>query len=294
MKKIAAISVLALSVMACSSNNKKTSNEPTALELSENLAKTASEDATVFTLDHHGMAAEEGVEMPQSVATLISEPHINLPLLEQFPLIGLDLPFKFLIYQESDSTGLMAAYTSGEFMARRHGFSSIDFIAEYEQEALRRVKKAGDLPMAKVKYDLVTERYGMVFIPSEKDFDATIASLKSAVMGQGDTRWFGEIEYHEEAAKTGVTLPRSTLLLFGGPAPGGKAMAQYPRLGLDAFCQKILVFENQEGRVQIVYNDIVEFAKLYYGDYTKAHEVINGRLKQTFTAALKADEIAQE
>lgn len=289
MKRFAAIGFLALSVMACTSND-NSQKGPTALEISGKLSEYNSESATVITLDHHGMAEEEGVPMPQSVATIINEPHLNLPLLEQSTLIGLDLPMKFLVFQENDTSELQVAYTSAEFIARRHGLESLDLLMEFEEEAQRRIRKLGEIKITQPKLSLVKPNFGMVFLPSEKSFDETVASLKAVVNSQPDTRWFGEIEYHTEAAKDGVTLPRTTLLLFGGPAPGGKAMAQYPHLGLDAFCQKLLVMEDDMGRVQVVYNDIVVFAQLYYGDYNKPQEVINGRLKQTFTAALKAGE----
>ena len=62
-------------------------------------------------------------------------------------------------------------------------------------------------------------------------------------------------------------------------------MADFPKLGLDAFCQKLLVFEDEDGNVQIAFNDIVAFAKLHYGRSNMAQQVINTRLKQTFKKA---------
>jgi len=285
MKRYAAIVMIALSAISCTSNSSN-ENQVSALELSEGLSAFNQEGTSVWTIDHHGMAAEEGVDMPQSVATIISDSDINLPLLEKSMLIGLDLPFKFLIYQETDTSDLRIAYTSAEFIARRHDLESLDLLEEYEQAALMRIRKLGEYPLDKPNLKFVKKHFGMVFLPSQKAFEPTIASLKKVIMSQGDTRWFGEIEYHKEAAKTGVTLPRTTLLLFGGPSPGGKAMAEYPHLGLDAFCQKVLVMEDDKGRVQIVYNDILDFANLYYSKYNKVQEVINGRLKQAFTVAI--------
>ena len=68
------------------------------------------------------------------------------------------------------------------------------------------------------------------------------------------------------------------------------AMAEYPKLGLDAFCQKLLVYVDSKGAVKVIFNDIVAFAELHYGKSSKPQNVINGRLIKTFSAAVKRSE----
>ena len=75
--------------------------------------------------------------------------------------------------------------------------------------------------------------------------------------------------------------------LGGGPGPGGKAMAQFPRLGLDAFCQKLLVYQDEDGSVKVLFNDIVALAELHYGKSNPPQKIINQRLKATFTKAIQ-------
>ena len=106
--------------------------------------------------------------------------------------------------------------------------------------------------------------FGIVSIPSDFDYETTVKNLKEIVMSQGDTKWFADVDYQKKASEMGVDLRPTTLLLFGGPAPGGKAMMTSPKIGLDAFCQKLLVFENENDEVWMAYNDIVAFADLYY------------------------------
>ena len=108
-------------------------------------------------------------------------------------------------------------------------------------------------------------------------------------MSQGDTKWFGDVNYTSNALTLGVKIRPTILLLFGGPARGGKAMMTSPKIGLDAFCQKLLVFENENGEVWVAYNDIVAFAKLYYSNSTKPQHLINKRLHTTFTKAVTAN-----
>jgi uncharacterized protein (DUF302 family) len=47
-----------------------------------------------------------------------------------------------------------------------------------------------------------------------------------------------------------------------------------------------LVYENSDGEVWVAYNDIVAFAELYYKQSTKPQQMINQRLKMTFTKAV--------
>ena len=118
------------------------------------------------------------------------------------------------------------------------------------------------------------------------DFNSTIEKLKKSILSQGDTKWFGEIDFQKEAESLNIKIDKTTLLLFGGPAPGGLAMVDSPKLGLDAFCQKLLVYENKNGEVMVSFNNITDFANLYYGRSTPPQQNINKRLLNTFKNAI--------
>ena len=64
-------------------------------------------------------------------------------------------------------------------------------------------------------------------------------------------------------------------------------MMTSPKIGLEAFCQKLLVYEDADGVVWVAFNDIVAFANLYYGTATKPQQMINQRLIATFSKAVK-------
>ena len=148
------------------------------------------------------------------------------------------------------------------------------------------VNAIGAVKIPDVNLDGVDSGFGIVRIKSDFNFDQTVDNLKAIVMAQDDTRWFGEIDYQSDALALNVEIPPSILLLFGGPAPGGQAMMTTPRIGLDAFCQKLLVYQNEDEEIWIAFNDIVAFSKLYYDTSTKPQQVINERLKATFTQAV--------
>eukprot|EP00481_Brizalina_sp_1-RS-2013_P003329 TRINITY_DN8994_c0_g1_i1.p1 TRINITY_DN8994_c0_g1~~TRINITY_DN8994_c0_g1_i1.p1 ORF type:complete len:109 (-),score=13.47 TRINITY_DN8994_c0_g1_i1:87-413(-) len=92
-------------------------------------------------------------------------------------------------------------------------------------------------------------------------------------------------DFKARAEAIGESLPNATLLVFGGPAPGAKAMTDFPSIGLDAFGQKVLVTE-ENGQVTVAYNNIVDMSELHYQDNAISHKVINFRLGKTLGGAV--------
>lgn len=240
----------------------------------------------VANLDHHTMAKEEGVYTPSSIATIYSNPEMNTLLVKSNPLVGLDLPLKFLSYTEPDTTSVSLAYTSANFIAKRHGID-VAFLNDYNQEVQLVLNAMSSVQVSKTNVDSVSVGYGIIQLQSDFNFDQTVENLKNIVNAQSDTRWFGEVNYSQDAANLGEEINPTILLLFGGPAPGGKAMMTTPKIGLDAFCQKLLVYQNDNGEIWVAFNDIVAFSNLYYNRNTKPQNLINQRLTATFTKAIK-------
>jgi uncharacterized protein (DUF302 family) len=130
-------------------------------------------------------------------------------------------------------------------------------------------------------------RYGIIELTSDFDHAETVRRLKETVLAQSDTKWFDDVDSRAEAAAMGIDIPANTLLPCGGPAPGGRAMAEFPRLGLDAFCQKLLVYQD-DSSVRIAFNDIAALARLHCGRVIPIHEGLNRRLTQSFATAIAA------
>ncbi len=57
-------------------------------------------------------------------------------------------------------------------------------------------------------------------------------------------------------------------------------------LGLDAFCQKFLVWEDAEGDIHLSFNDLLAIADRQDVSKSIPLRVINFRLSKAFTAAL--------
>lgn len=255
--------------------------------LNSDIQKSVSDFDWKISLDHHRMAEKEGAYTPPAVASVFSDHQINTNLLDNtHQLLGLDLPYKVLCYAEADTIRANLAYTSAEFIVRRHGLSP-DLFEEYSKKLKLVLNSVEGATISSTNLDSVSKGFGIIKIKSDYDYTTTVKNVTDIVLTQSDTQWFGEIDYSKEAGTRGKEMHPTILLLFGGPAPGAMAMKTTPKIGLDAFCQKLLVFENNDKEVWIAFNDIVAFSNLYYGQVTKPQQGINQRLIQTFTKAVR-------
>lgn len=279
--------VVAFAFQSCNISQKKKSNDiRTKVDLEvKKLKLNTDKFAPVVSIDHARLAEEVGVYTPPSIVSIFSNTEVNSSLLQLNQLIGLDLPYKILCYSEPDTLKPSIAYTSASFIQKRHGLSDAD-ITDYSNDIKFVLQSLPEKNISPTNVELVDKHFGIISFQSDFDFNSTIEKLKKSILSQGDTKWFGEIDFQKEAESVNIKIDKTTLLLFGGPAPGGLAMVDSPKLGLDAFCQKLLVFENNKKQVIVAFNDIPAFSILYYDRSTKPQEIINGRLKSVFEKAL--------
>ncbi|MFK7880931.1 DUF302 domain-containing protein [Roseobacter sp.] len=258
-----------------------------AVDQSFEVVSQTVEDASltpVLTIDHARLAAAEGVEMPPSRVQLFSDLRVNTMILQQNVRAGLDLPFRVLSYAENGASKVI--YTPGSFLAQRHPLTSGSTLSDFDKRieaAFGSLKDTTPQPMATEGVD---RDFAIIELRSQFPVAETVDRLKKAITAQSDTIWFGEIDFQREAATIDVELMPAQLLLFGGPAPGGVAMADFPAIGLDAFCQKLLVYAGEDGKAIVLFNDIAALAELHYGHSAKPHAMLNKRLTETFANAI--------
>lgn len=285
MKSTLIIFMVSICLLSC--NNKpivQTESDITEVNSrSEELLKKAKVEKLeyVLSIGHSSLAKEAGSDMAASRVDLFSDDKLNSKLMDQNILVGLDLPFRVISYAENNQINTL--YTDAIFLQKRHNLPTSATLDNYQTKLSKLT--AGIANAKPVNSNGLIHNYGIKKIISEYDFDTTIQNLKRDILKEGDTVWFTNWDYKEKAKKFDIRLSRSTLLIFGAPAPGAKAMAEFPSIGLDAFGQKVLVF--MEGDAVIVaYNDITDFAELHYQDSAFSHTVINYRLGKTLSNAV--------
>lgn len=97
-----------------------------------------------------------------------------------------------------------------------------------------------------------TERH--IKIKSENSFDETYAALKKAVESKEPLSIVAELDHSANAKKAGMQLRPTKVLMFGNPKLGTPLMQANQAIGVD-LPQKMLVYEDENGDVYVVYND---------------------------------------
>jgi len=98
----------------------------------------------------------------------------------------------------------------------------------------------------------VRRKNGIIDIPSNHTVDETVDRLKSILQSKGITL-FALIDHSGEAAKVGMKMPPTKLLIFGNPKAGTPLMLAAPSIAID-LPLKILVWQDAQGKVWISYN----------------------------------------
>jgi uncharacterized protein (DUF302 family) len=93
---------------------------------------------------------------------------------------------------------------------------------------------------------------GIVDVESRHSVDETVLRLKEILAAKGVTL-FALVDHSGEAERVGMKMPATKLLIFGSPKAGTPVMLAAPSIAID-LPLKILVWENEQGKVRISYN----------------------------------------
>jgi len=96
---------------------------------------------------------------------------------------------------------------------------------------------------------------GLVTMPSKYSVHETIERFEAAIRAKSDQGWmvFTELDHAAAAAKSGLTLPPRTVIVFGNPRGGTPNMQKAPTLAIDV-PPKALVWQDDQGKVWLTFN----------------------------------------
>ena len=93
---------------------------------------------------------------------------------------------------------------------------------------------------------------GLVDLPGKQSVDETVEKLNGILQSKGVTL-FALIDHSAEAAKAGLKMRPTKLLIFGNPKSGTPVMLAAPSSAID-LPLKILIWEDAQGKVWVAYN----------------------------------------
>jgi len=218
--------------------------------------------------NHSAAAASVDLELLPTTVIFFGNPNIGTPLMVDSPTIGIDLPLKFLVWEDAEGS-IHLSYNSTDYLAERHDIEDFDELFETVSGILGRfgeneiyVPSDGDADdmdddddeseMSEEGDDSEEMDNGLVVIPSNQSFDDTVASLLTA-LEEREFRVPLVLDHSAAAAGVDLELLPTTLIVFGNPNIGSPLMQNTQGIGLD-LPQKFLVWEDAEGNVSIAYN----------------------------------------
>lgn len=98
----------------------------------------------------------------------------------------------------------------------------------------------------------MANEHGLVQVPSRYSVEETVQRLQSTFAEKG-LQVFALIDHSGEAAKVGLKMRPTKVLIFGSPKGGTPLMIAAPSLAID-LPMKALVAEDQNGKVWLTYN----------------------------------------
>jgi uncharacterized protein (DUF302 family) len=93
---------------------------------------------------------------------------------------------------------------------------------------------------------------GIIDVESHHSVDETVERLR-AILAAKSVTLFALVDHSGEAAKAGLTMRPTKLLIFGSPKAGTPVMLAAPSIAID-LPLKILVWEDADGKAWVSYN----------------------------------------
>ncbi|HET9155051.1 MAG TPA: DUF302 domain-containing protein [Myxococcaceae bacterium] len=102
---------------------------------------------------------------------------------------------------------------------------------------------------------------GIIRKPSPRSVPETLDRLEAALKAKG-VQVFARIDHSGEAARVGLSMPPTQVLIFGNPRAGTPVMLAAPTSAID-LPLKVLAWQDVAGKVWLGYTDPRYFARRY-------------------------------
>ena len=209
---------------------------------------------TVLARIDHAANAPAALPLRPTRLILFGNPKLGTSLMQANQTAGIDLPQKFLVYEDARGD-TMIGYNGTDYLAQRHGVGAV-LTLPMVSVALNRfaLGAAADGASSAPATGAVGLGEGLVSAPSNADAATTFSRLRAAVLANPALKIVTELDHAENAAKVGMQLRPTWLLVFGNPALGTPLMRAAQTIGID-LPQKMLVYTDASDRTFVVYND---------------------------------------
>ena len=202
-----------------------------------------------FSIDaiiNHAAAAESvGLQLRPTTVIFAGHSFFEYVLIRRSQLAALDIPFKFLAFE--DETGKIRVEINDEgYLVDRHRIPLRDRLINRLDRAINQFGRLEN---------------GIIEIESKQSVDDTVSALLTRLEELGFRIPIpGGIDFQDRAHRKGLRLRPTRLIVFGNPLVGSPLMEIDQSIGID-LPQKMLVYEMKKDKVFIAFNDPAFLAK---------------------------------
>jgi len=241
----------------------------------------------IAVIPHSDAATTVGLALEPNKLVVFGNPNLGTPIMQENRQAGIDLPQKILVWQEKDGK-VFVGYNAVTYLEFRH--DGIDYaetpLTAVAGALLNFASAASGVSKEEIQVgnNSNLESSGIITEASDADFETTWQRLLSAVEASPANVAF-TVDHSANAFFVGLDLLPTRLVVFGNPVLGTPLMQVSSAAGID-LPLKILVWEDDDGSVQVTTNDIDFLASRH--DIENVDEALNrikGAVQNFVTAA---------
>ncbi|WP_372370365.1 DUF302 domain-containing protein [Candidatus Uabimicrobium sp. HlEnr_7] len=251
----------------------KKSSKETYSELIK-ILKSKKPIGIIAEVNHSENAQKANIDLDYTRVVLFGNPKLGTPIMQKNLQAGLDLPQKMLVFSRSQQATVV--YNSTDYIVKRHGVSGVESLSKMSKalEAIA-TKITGKKPQLRSGQIKINE--GIITKHSKNNVDTTYNKIKTIIENNPALGVMAELDHQANAARVNLQLPPCRLIVFGNPKLGTPLMLEGQTIAID-LPQKMLVYENKEGKVVIAYNSPSYLAL--------RHGIVNNDIIKKITKAL--------
>lgn len=223
---------------------------------------------TVAKIDHAANAASVDLNLRPTKTIIFGNPAAGTQLMQSDQRIGLDLPLKFVVWEDDDGDTKVGYYNAST-LTQRYSISDKSEVVDMVNTALEDLTggEAADEPDA---VDDISNK--MITKKSSMNVADTYAKLVEAIESKEPLNIMAQVEHDVAAEGVDMELRPTKLVVFGNPAIGTKFMETDQRIGID-LPMKILVWEDAAGETWVGYYNATTLTDRY--DITNRDEEVD-------------------
>lgn len=209
----------------------------------------------VATVDHAAGAASVGEELRPTTLVIGGAPMAGTPLMLEQQRAGVDLPQKYLAWEDEDGE-VFLGYNSAEYIAARAGIA-----ADSDALATARMGSAGVAGMASGNQEALsdgTERVTSEGYLVEATSDTTVAEAIAryeTAFAAKDLMLVGTVDHAAGAATVDAVLRPTSTTFVGNPMVGTQLLQVSQTSGID-LPVRYVAWEDADGVVHVAHPDI--------------------------------------